>query len=254
MQAIPVPASLRGIKNPPQTLYAIGRPELLDARKIAIIGTRRPQAYTKEWTYKLASAVAAAGGVVVSGAAMGVDAIAHQGAGERTIAVMGNGLDILYPKVNQKLIREIYARGLALSEYEAGYEARPYSFVLRNRIVVGLSEAVVITQADLESGSMTSARLALEMGKPLYVLPHRLGESDGTNRLLAEGKAKAIHDPGVFLEAVGFAPTAQAGDPVLEYLRANPDYHAALEAFGGTLYEYELEGKIAVKNNRVTVL
>lgn len=249
-----LPPELGSIADPPKSLFAVGREDLLRQRKIAVIGTRRPSAYTKTHTYRLAQSIAKAGGVVVSGAAMGVDAIAHQGAGERTIAVMGNSLDIIYPKINKKLIHTIYDEGLALSEYETGYKARPYSFVLRNRIVVGLSEAVVITQADMNSGSMTSAKLAMEMGKPIYVLPHRLGESEGTNRLLHEGRATALHDIEGFVKALGFEPKRQDGDAVLAYLRQNPGYNAAVEKFGERIYEYELEGRILVRSNLITVV
>ena len=249
-----LPPELASINNPPKSLFAVGREALLGERKIAVIGTRRPSAYTKTHTYRLAQAIAKAGGVVVSGAAMGVDAIAHQGAGERTIAVMGNSLDIFYPKINKTLIQTIYNNSLALSEYETGYEARPYSFVLRNRIVVGLSEAVVITQADMNSGSMTSAKLAMEMGKPIYVLPHRLGESEGTNRLLCEGLATAVYDIDAFMETLGFESKADEKDEILAYLRQNPGYNAAVEKFGERIYEYELDGRILVRNNLITVV
>ena len=249
-----IPQELLTISDPPRTLYAIGNRELLKARKIAVIGTRRPSSYTKGITYRIAKLIAEAGGVVVSGAAMGVDAVAHQGAGERTIAVMGNSLDIIYPKVNKALIQTIYNDALALSEYKSGYEARPYSFVLRNRIVVGLCEAVVITQADLNSGSMTSARLAREMGKPIYVLPQRLGESDGTNALLKEGAAQAIYDVEDLIDSLGFSMAGQGEDAVLAYLQDHPDYHEAVARFGEKIDEYELEGKITVRNNSITVV
>ncbi len=249
-----IPAELRSIANAPERLYYTGRRELLEGRKIALIGTRRPSAYTKGMTYRLAKALADAGGVVVSGAAMGVDAIAHRGAGEQTIAVMGNSLDIIYPKINKALIEAIYNDALALSEYEAGYEARPYSFVLRNRIVVGLSEAVVITEADLKSGSMTSARLAGEMGRPIYVLPHRIGESEGTNTLLRQGAARPIYDIDAFVRDLGLTPAKGPDDAMLAYLRENPGYHEAVARFGERVDEYELDGKIVVKNNTITVV
>lgn len=249
-----IPAELGSIANPPRQLFYTGDRSLLEGRKIALIGTRRPSGYTKGVTYQLAKSLALAGGVVVSGAAMGVDAIAHRGAGNRTIAVMGNGLDIIYPRINKALIETIYNEALALSEYAPGYEARPYSFVQRNRIVVGLSEAVVITQADLKSGSMTSAGLAREMGKPIYVLPHRLGESEGTNSLLREGAAQAIHDIDEFVRSLGLSNGQQDGDEILAYLAKHPDYPEAVARFGEKIDEYELEGRIVIQNNRITVV
>lgn len=249
-----IPCELRNIKDPPKNLYAIGDRGLLKRKKVAIVGSRRPVSYTKDMTIRLSRMISEASGVVVSGAAMGVDALAHRGAGSNTIAVMANSLDIIYPRVNKELIHDIYSKGLALSEYEAGYEARPYSFVLRNRIVVGLSDAVIITQADLKSGSMRSAEIALEQNKPIYVLPHRYNESEGTNMLLKEKKAVAIYDMGEFLESLGIECKKEAKDDILEYLKEFPDYNGAVSRYGDKIFEYELDGKIKIDNSRIRVL
>ena len=250
-----IPEVLKGIDNAPARLYAMGDTTLLEHPKIAIIGSRRPFAYTKEQTFALASAVSAAGGVVVSGGAMGVDAIAHRGAGERTIAVMANSLDIVYPKVNRPLIEAIYTRSLALSEHEKAHEARRYDFILRNRIVVGLSQVVVVTQADLQSGSMSSARMAVTMGKPLFVLSHRLGESEGTQSLLAQGVARPIVSIEAFLKDAGLeVKREEQEDEVLHYLAKYPDYHSAVVRFGNRIFEYELEGKITVANGQIRIM
>jgi len=169
--------------------------------------------------------------------------------------VFGNSLDIIYPAANRALIEKIYSNSLALSEYEINERATNYSFVLRNRLVVAMSEAVVIAEADNDSGSMRSAEIALKLGKPLYVLPHRLGESSGTTGLVAKGLARPIYDMDDFLEEVGFAakPIMTQDDEVLLFCASSPSYDEAFEMFGDRLFEYELDGKIEIKNHRVIV-
>ncbi len=245
-----LPGQLDILPEPPETLYYRGDPALLSRPMVSIVGTRKPTAYTREMTTRIAKRFAEIGYVVVSGAAMGVDAVAHQGAFPHTIAVMANGLDILYPAVNRKMIASICERGLALSEYEAGMRATRYSFVIRNRIVVALGEVLIITQADPDSGTMRSAEIAQQLGKKIYVLPHRLGESDGTRQLLEEGKAEPIWDIDAFVGSFGTLPEGEA-DPLLAFCRDIPTLAEAVEKFGDAVYAYELEGKIEIKNLKV---
>ena len=113
---------------------------------------------------------------------------------------------------------------------------------------------MIIPQADLLSGSMESAKLALELGKPIYVLPHRLGESEGTNSLLSEGKAKAIYSPNEWIEEWFGGLFVPQSDEVLEFCERMPSFEEAYERFGEKIYEYELEGKIQRKNGVVYVL
>jgi DNA processing protein len=188
--------------------------------------------------------------VVVSGGAMGVDALAHQGALPNTIAVLANGLDIYYPKVNETLLKSIREKALILSEYSEGTRAMRHSFVERNRIVVALSKAVVIAQADAKSGSMQSAKIALALNKPLYVMPQRLGESDGTNALLAAQKAKLIDDIPAFVGQFGQS-IAYEEDALLRFCREESRLERCLEVFGSRVYEYELEGKLSIEGSRV---
>jgi len=247
----PIPQSLKSLPNPPKKLYFKGDERLLDLRCVAIVGSRRPSSYTRGSVLRLARALSLRNIAVVSGGAMGVDAIAHEGAFPNTIGVMATGLDICYPKVNEKLIQSIYSKALALSEYEAGIMPKRYSFIERNRIVVGLSEAVVIAQADLKSGSMQSAKIALKLGKPLYVLPQRLGESDGTNFLLSQGQAKLIHDIDTF--ANEFGEIESLSDPLLEFCKKESSLQLALEKFGLMVYEYELDGKLRIDGAQIVV-
>ncbi len=237
------------LKKIPKTLFSIGDNTLLKTKMVSIVGTRRPISYTKEQTLKLSRAFSSIGYTVVSGAAMGVDALAHRGAFPNTIAVMANSLDITYPKVNQKIIEEIYAKGLALSEYPNTTKATKYSFVIRNRLVVALGEILIITEADLDSGTMRSAQIAKELGRDIFVLPHRLGQSEGTQKLLDDGDAKLITDIDKFVGKFGEI------QPILDeeqaFFKNNPTLQDALERYGDKLYEYELEGKIEIKNLKV---
>ena len=237
------------LKKPPKTLFGIGNSRLLETKMVSIVGTRRPISYTKEQTMRLSSSFASIGYTVVSGAAMGVDALAHRGALPNTIAVMANSLDIIYPKVNQKPISEIYQKGLALSEYPDTTKATRYSFVIRNRLVVALGEVLIITEADLNSGTMRSAEIAQELGKEIFVLPHRLGESKGTQKLLEDGDAKLITDMDQFISRFGKVQEIQNDEQA--YFKAIPTLQEALVRFGDKLYEYELEGKVEIKNLKV---
>lgn len=163
---------LDSMKKYPSELFYIGNTQLLKKRKISIVGTRRPNSYTKEFTHKLSSKLSNSGFCIVSGAALGVDAIAHNAAGfNNTIAVVANGLDIRYPSVNKNLISNIEKDGLMLSAYKEKEKARNYTFVLRNEIVVALGEVLIVTQADEKSGTLTSVEYALKMGKKVYTLP-----------------------------------------------------------------------------------
>ncbi len=246
-----LPESFDALKQKPKQLFFLGDESFLQKRKVAIVGSRRASAYTRHLVSSLSSSLAKRDVYVVSGGAMGVDGIAHKGAYPKTICVLGNSLDIIYPKVNENLIKNMRSNSLLLSEYEPGTKASPWSFVQRNRIVVALSEAVIIAQADLKSGSMHSARIAKELGKPIYVLPQRLGESDGTNALLGDGSAKLINDIEVFCSQFG---EAEKNDEVLEFCLKHPSLEQCLARFGDLIYEYELDGRLSIDGISVRVL
>lgn len=245
----PLPCELQDLELPLERLYYRGKPSLLSTRKVSIVGARKAYPYTRMMTHKLALALNKRDVCVVSGGAMGVDAIAHEGAFPKTIGVLANGLDIIYPKVNKKLLEKIASDSLLLSEYHDGEEARAYTFVERNRIVVALGEVLVIAQADIDSGSMRSAEFALQTGKKIYVLPHRLGESKGTMKLLEEGQAELITDIDRFADMFGVSD--QQNDPFLLFCSQIPTYDEALKFDGQKLFEYELSGKIRVSGGKV---
>lgn len=239
-------------KYPPELFYK-GNLDLLNRPKVSIVGTRRPSNYTKQFTYSIAKALAKRGVCVVSGAAMGVDALAHAGAGEgNTIAVVANGLDIRYPVVNRVLIESIENKGLMLSQFNDGFRATAWSFVVRNELVVALGDMLIVTEAELDSGSMRSVEYALKMGKEIFVLPQRLDESSGTNSLLREGKATAITDVELFASRFGQAPSSDIQkDAFFYFCQASPTFDDTVEKFGDRVYEAELEGLVTIHNGIV---
>ncbi len=226
-------------------LFCKGDISLLDKNIVAIVGSRRPNAYTKSMVKTLAYNLARRDVYVVSGVAMGVDALAHLGAYPKTIAVMANSLDLIYPKVNQAIIEKMEKNSLVLSEYKPNTKATKWSFVQRNKIVVALAKAVVIAQADEQSGSIHSANFALKQNKPLYVLPQRLEESKGTNRLLSEGKAELIYDIDKFCDK--FGQLHEAEDEIVKFCKKEPSLEKCLQKFGDKIYEYELDGKLSIE-------
>jgi len=241
------------LKKEPKEIFYRGNPELLNARKVSIVGTRRPSQYTKEYTFELAKELAKRGVVVVSGAAMGVDAIAHKGAGaNNTIAVVANGLDIKYPAVNKALLTDIENSGLILSTFAEGFRATRWSFVVINELVVALGEVLIVAEADLNSGTMRSVEYALAMGKEIYVLPHRLNDSLGTNTLLANNQAKPIYDINKFANI--FGEIVEVKDEFLEFIKKDNSLESVLSKFGDRVYEAELEGVIAIENGYITIL
>ena len=243
---------LNSMKKYPKNIYYKGNAELLNYPKVSIVGTRRPINYTKNFVSKLSLELSKRGVCIVSGGAMGVDAIAHKNA-KYTISVLANGIDIRYPKVNSSLFEKIEKEGLLLSQFEEGFLATPWSFVVRNELVVALGEVLIVAEADEKSGSMRSAEFALKMQKDIYVLPHRLGESKGTNQLLKEGLAKPIYDIDDFVKLFGDASTSLE-DEFLEFCKKNSSLEIVLKEFGNKVFEYELDGKIEVKDGHIIVL
>ena len=244
-------SELERMKKYPKELFSIGNLELLKRPKVSIVGTRRPSGYTKDFTLNLAKALSSRGVCVVSGVAMGVDALAHIGAGSaNTIAVVANSLDVRYPAVNRSLIKGIEEEGLMLSQYAPTFKATPWSFVVRNEVVVALGDVLVVTEADLKSGSMRSVEFALQMGKEIYVLPHRLNESRGTNELLEKGLAKPIYNVEEFANHYGVIPKDEEieKDDFFYFCQTSPTLDEAVSRFDSRVYEAELCGEITIEN------
>ena len=248
----PLPSVFNSLEEPPSKLYYRGNTSLLSRVKVSIVGARKAYPYSRHITQNLALELSKRNVCVVSGGAMGIDALAHEGAFPNTIAVLANGLDIVYPKVNKKLLEKISQQALMLSEYEDGVQARNYTFVHRNRLVVALGEVLVVAQADLNSGTMRSVEYALQMQKKIYVLPHRLGESEATMALLHENKAELITDIKAFADMFGKIEGAQ--DEFLAFCLEHECYEDVLAFDAQKLFEYELNGKIKIQNSKVFVI
>ena len=181
------------IAKPPRKLYFSGILPEKRLPTIAIVGSRKPTAYGKEVTYQLAYDIAKHGVIVISGLDLGVDAITHideLDAGGKTIAVLANGIDIIYPATNRELASDVLAHeGVIISEYEPGTEARDFQFLERNRIVSGLSDAIIVTEAAARSGTLSTAAHALEQGREVFVVPGNITSplSAGCNNLIKQG-------------------------------------------------------------------
>lgn len=202
------PPCLLTIADPPTLLYCRGDLSLLSYPAIALIGSRAASEYGRRVAAHLASELVAAGVVVVSGAAYGIDASAHQGAlqaGGPTIAVLGCGIDIAYPKTHMSLLAEIAATGLLLSEYPLGTPPDGFRFPARNRIISGLSAGVVVVEATEKSGSLITATLALDQGREVFAVPGRVDsvKSAGCHWLIRQG-AQLVRHGGDILEALGW--------------------------------------------------
>lgn len=246
---------LKNITNKPNNIFYKGNLQLLNKAKISIVGTRKPFNYTQLLTHQLAQKLSLAGNCIVSGGAMGVDAIAHKAAGvNNTILVSPCGINYRYPAINKKLISEIEEKGLLLSPFDEDFRATNYSFVLRNEIVVALGDILIVTQADLNSGSLRSVEYAKQMQKEIFVLPHRVNESLGTNELIKEGSAKVIYDIEEFVEEFTRTTTQKEdSNDFLEYCKNNPPLDEAILKYNSLVYEYELDGQIEIKNGFIKV-
>jgi DNA processing protein len=188
------PALLREIDAPPPVLYVRGELIPADDEAVALVGTRRATPYGRDVAHQLASGLAAAGVTVVSGLALGIDTVAHRAAleaGGRTLAVLGSGVDVIYPPQNRDLAARIIQEGCGaiLADYPLGTTPEAGNFPPRNRLISGLSRGVVIVEADMKSGAMITARFAGDQGREVFAVPGSIlaRSSDGPNSLLKEG-------------------------------------------------------------------
>jgi DNA processing protein len=261
------PQALLETADPPLLLYIRGRPEVLARPALAIVGSRNPTAQGLENARAFAAHLSQAGWAVVSGLALGVDGAAHDGAlkgGGGTIAVVGTGLDRVYPARHRGLAQRIAAQGLLVSEYAVGTPALPPHFPVRNRIIAGLTRGTLVVEAALHSGSLITARMALESGREVFAIPGSIHspQSRGCHLLIKQG-AKLVDQASDILEelapvkgppAEAAAPGAPAPkDPVLDALGYEPMTLDELIARTGRsaaelsarLLELELAGRVA---------
>ncbi len=200
------PHLLRTIYDPPVVLYSLGDFSIVQRAAIAIVGARRASVYGRQVTQKLAREVAETGLAVVSGLARGIDCHAHAGALEaagKTVAVMGNGVDVVYPRENRKVYERIREKGCLVSEFPIGTFPAPQNFPIRNRIISGLSYGTLIVEASEFSGSLITARLTLEQNRELWAVPGNITSpgSYGPNYLIKQG-ARIVLDRQDILEGL----------------------------------------------------
>lgn len=258
------PRLLLETPDPPPVLYLKGRRELLNAPGLAIVGSRSATPQGVENALSFAQALAESGLAIVSGLARGIDAAAHRGglAGRgSTVAVVGTGLDVVYPAANRALAHEISRGGLLVGEFPLGTPAIAGNFPRRNRLISGLARGVLVVEAALKSGSLITARLALEQGRDVFAIPGSIHSplSKGCHRLIKQG-AKLVESAQDVLEELGWAaaPSSPAepeavGHPLLEYLGFDPVGMDTLadrcglppEQVSAALLELELQGVVA---------
>lgn len=213
------PAELLDLPNSPDLLFSLGARATLDAPRVAIVGTRDCTAYGDRTARKIAGAIARAGGCVISGMARGIDACAHRAAlevGGRTVAVLGTGVDVPYPRGHARLHAQIAEAGLVVSESAAGTAAFRGCFPRRNRIIAALANVTIVVEAGYKSGALLTAKSALELGRTVAALPGPIDSpaSDGTNELLRDG-AHVIATVDDALALAGFPAAPELALPEL---------------------------------------
>lgn len=186
------PKLLCEISDPPLLLYKRGTFDLNAQPCLSIVGSRNASLYGRDTTGKFSRSIGTHGITVVSGLARGIDACAHMGVlqgGGKTVAVLGCGVDIIYPRSNYKIFENILVHGAIISEYPMGMRPAPYMFPLRNRIIAGMSQGVLVVEASKRSGSLITSRLALEEGRDVYSVPGKIDHcgAQGSNKLLRDG-------------------------------------------------------------------
>ena len=192
------PSRLRQLEDPPAVLFCKGKLPDFDSRiSVAVVGTRKMSEYGKETAYKIAYEMAAANAIIVSGMALGIDGVAAGGAlaadGD-TVAVLGCGIDVVYPKQHRELYERIAKKGAVITEYMPSTQPEKYNFPVRNRIISGLCQGTLVVEGDKKSGSLITAKTALLQGREVFALPGKVGESnsEGPNELIRDGANVAL--------------------------------------------------------------
>ena len=205
------PPALKRIYDPPPCLFVKGKLTEKDANAVAIVGSRICTSYGRQITEQLARGLSQVGLTIVSGMARGIDSIAHRSAmqaGGRTIAVLGCGLDVIYPPENESLYHEIAASGAVISEFSFGLKPDKFNFPARNRIISGLSKGVVVVEAGRASGALLTAQHALDQNREVFAVPGNINSSTsaGTNELIKQGAIPVTSTADILL-ALGLDPT-----------------------------------------------
>ena len=250
------PAHLKQIDQPPPILYLKGAFSPEDAWAVAIVGTRAVTAYGRQVTEEIATVLAQNGVTIVSGLARGVDAVAHSAAvkaGGRTLAVLGSGVDRIYPPEHRALAEKIMLQGAVLSDYAPGTPPESANFPPRNRIISGLSLAVVVIEAAETSGSLITASFAAEQGREVFAVPGNIfaPQSKGTNRLIANG-AKPLLVVNDILDALDLTRNIERRE-IRKALPADPTEAALFQLIGAEpLHVDEIRAQSGLPIDRVS--
>ncbi len=262
------PRRLKEINQAPPVLYIRGSIEMADDWAVAVVGTRRVTPYGRQVAIELSQFLAQNGVTVVSGLARGVDSVSHSSAlqsGGRTIAVLGNGVDVVYPPEHRKLSEEILQSGALISDYPVGTPPESQNFPPRNRIISGLSLATIVVEAGEKSGALITAEFALDQGREVFAVPGSIlaAQSTGTNRLIEQG-ARPLLKMSEILEVLKLdklpemretrrvMPTSESEKKILKYLGQEPSHIDTLCQLSGlpvnevsaTLTMMELKGMV----------
>ena len=253
------PEFLRNIDDQPILLYVKGNASLLQSACIGVVGARAASVYGQRIAADLAKRLCQRGLTVVSGLALGIDTAAHKGALQAsgaTLAVLGCGLDVVYPRQNRSLYEEIACRGALVSEYRLGALPEAFRFPARNRIISGLSLGVVVVEAARKSGSLITADYALEQGREVFAVPGRIDscKSEGTHRLLQAG-AKLVHTVDDILEEFSFpvgvhnasSPSCQPDGENAALTEEEKGLFAYLDVYPQTIDEITRQSRMTVQ-------
>jgi len=243
-QIIPIESSwypdlLREISDPPIVLYAQGDPEILQFPQLAMVGSRNPSHYGQETAFEFARHLSQAGLIITSGMATGIDTHSHRGAlagSELTVAVAGTGLDRVYPAKNKALAEQIATQGLLLSEYAIGTQPMAHNFPRRNRIISGLSVGTLVVEAAIQSGSLITARQAMEQGREVFAIPGSIHNplARGCHHLIRQG-AKLVETGDDILQELAPLIKKMQRSQIVNDTKNTPDNNELSSKFETTL-------------------
>jgi len=229
---------LQQLVDPPPVLYLLGRVELLANPCVAVVGSRAATSYGRRTAFNLGRSLAALSVTVISGLALGIDAESHAGAlagTGNTVAVLGCGLDVVYPQQNKDLYAQIAARGTLVTEYPLGTRPEGFRFPARNRIIAGLSQGVIVVEAARKSGSLITAQMALDYDREVFAVPGQVDscKSEGTHWLLQQGAKLVQRVDDIIIELDITGKKNQAAMAVLQ-----PEDHKDMEPDALALLQY----------------
>jgi len=233
------PPRLREISCPPPVLYVLGDVQCLSRSAVAMVGTRRPSTYGLRLAREMARELAARGMVIVSGLAVGIDAAAHEGAldaGGKTVAVLGCGIDVVYPAANRKLRERIKENGALVTEFSLGARPQRWMFPQRNRVISGLALGTIVVEAPERSGALITAHHALEQGREVMAVPGDVqrGRSRGCHNLIRDG-AHLVECADDVLDVLGLPRRARPAAPAIKPGELSPAESAVYNALGPEL-------------------